>query len=93
MRRQKGEIMKQFDFVVQASVGIHARPAMMLVSVARTFQSDIQISYNGNVADAKNIIKLLMLHANQGAKVTFVIEGKDEEEAYNELQKFCAINL
>lgn len=85
--------MKQFDFVVQAAVGIHARPAMMLVSVARNFQSDIQISYHGNVADAKNIVKLLMLHVNQGAKVTFLIEGNDEEEARNELQKFCETNL
>lgn len=93
MRRQKGENMKQFDFVVQASVGIHARPAMMLVSVARNFESNIEIFYNGNIADAKNIVKLLMLHANQGAKVTFLIEGDDEEEACNELQKFCEINL
>lgn len=85
--------MKQFDFVVQTPVGIHARPAMMLVSLARTFSSNIEISYNGNVADAKNIVKLLMLHANQGAEVTFIVEGEDEEEASRELQKFCEMNL
>lgn len=85
--------MKQFDFVVQTPVGIHARPAMMLVSLARKFSSNIEVSYNGNVADAKNIIKLLMLHANQGAEVTFTIEGEDEEEANNELKKFCEKNL
>lgn len=85
--------MKQFDFVVQTPVGIHARPAMMLVNLARNFLSNIQISYNGNTADAKNIIKLLMLHANQGAKVTFLIEGEDEEEACVELQEFCTKNL
>lgn len=45
MKRQKEEVMKQFDFVVQTSVGIHARPAMMLVSAARKFQSDIKVSY------------------------------------------------
>ncbi|RGH24863.1 hypothetical protein DWV72_04845 [Firmicutes bacterium AF12-30] len=33
--------MKQFDFIVQTSVGIHARPAMMLVNIACKFQSDI----------------------------------------------------
>ena len=32
MKRQKGAVMKQFDFVVQALVGIHARPAMQLVN-------------------------------------------------------------
>lgn len=85
--------MKQFDFVVQTSVGIHARPAMMLVSIARKFQSDIKVSYNGDTADAKNIVKLLMLHANQGAEVTFLIEGIDEGEASKQLQEFCKINL
>lgn len=93
MKRQKEKNMKQFDFVVQTPVGIHARPAMMLVSLARKFSSNIEVSYNGNVADAKNIIKLLMLHANQGAEVTFTIEGEDEEEANNELKKFCEKNL
>ncbi len=85
--------MKQFDFVVQTSVGIHARPAMMLVNIARKFQSDIKVSYNGNTGDAKNIISLLMLHANQGAEVEFLINGPDEEEAYQQIQKFCKTNL
>ena len=85
--------MKQFDFVVQASVGIHARPAMELVSVARKFQSDIKLSHNGNSADAKNIVSVLMLHANQGAEVIFSINGPDEEDAYKEMKQFCKTNL
>ena len=85
--------MKQFDFVVQTSVGIHARPAMMLVSAARKFQCDIKVSYNGYTVDAKDIIKLLMLHANQGAEVTFLIEGSDEEEAYEKIKEFCSLDL
>lgn len=85
--------MKQFDFVVQTDVGIHARPAMMLVSLARKFQSDIKVSYNGNTADAKNIVSILMLHANQGAEVKFLIDGSDEKEASEKLQRFCEMNL
>lgn len=93
MKRQKEEVMKQFDFVVQTSVGIHARPAMMLVNIARKFQSDIKVLYNENSGDAKNIVSLLMLHANQGAEVVFVINGVDEEEAYKEIKQFCKTNL
>lgn len=85
--------MKQFDFVVQTPVGIHARPAMQLVSIARKFQSDIRVSYNGNSGDAKNIVSLLMLHANQGAEVVFSINGSDEEDAYKEIKQFCKTNL
>lgn len=40
-----------------------------------------------------SIIKLLMLHANQGAEVTFLIEGSDEEEAYEKIKEFCSLNL
>ena len=85
--------MKQFDFVVQTSVGIHARPAMQLVNMTKKFQSDIKLSYNGNSANAKNIVSVLMLHANQGAEVVFLINGPDEEEAYKQLRKFCKTNL
>ena len=88
--------MKQFDFVVQTSVGrqIHARPAMQLVNMTRKFQSDIKLFYNGNSANAKNIVSVLMLHANQDAEVVFLINGPDEEEAYKQLQEFfCETNL
>ena len=34
-----------------------------------------------------------MLHANQGAEVVFLINGSDEEEAYQQIQKFCKANL
>ena len=85
--------MKQFEYTIKDEQGIHARPAMMLVSAARKFQSDIKVSYNGYTVDAKDIIKLLMLHANQGAEVTFLIEGSDEEEAYEKIKEFCSLNL
>ena len=42
---------------------------------------------------AKNIVSVLMLHANQGAEVVFLINGPDEEEAYKQLQEFCETNL
>ena len=93
MKRQKGAVMKQFDFVVQASVGIHARPAMQLVNLARKFQSDIKLSYNGNSANAKNIISVLMLRANQGAEVVFLINGPDEEEALAAMKEILSENL
>ena len=54
MKRQKEAVMKQFDFVVQTSVGIHARPAMQLVNMTRKFQSDIKLFYNGNSAGCRS---------------------------------------
>ena len=85
--------MREFSYVITDAQGIHARPAMQLVNLTRKFQSNIKLSYNGNSANAKNIVSVLMLHANQGAEVVFLINGPDEEEAYKQLQEFCETNL
>lgn len=85
--------MEQFDFVVANPVGIHARPAMLLAQEACRFQSRIQVEYGGRKANGKNMASLLTLRADQGAKVSFLIEGKDEEEAANCLSDFCIHNL
>lgn len=85
--------MKQFDFEVQSPVGIHARPAVLLVEKARTYQSKVIIEKGTQKANAKNMISLLTLRAQQHEVVTFVIEGADEEKAEEELKEFCSHNL
>ena len=85
--------MKQFDFEVQSPVGIHARPAVLLVEKARTYQSKITLEKGSQRANAKNMISLLTLRAQQHEVVTFVIEGADEEKAEQELKEFCSHNL
>lgn len=85
--------MKQFDYVVQSPVGIHARPAMLLAQKARTFTSIVRIEYNGKYANAKNMAELLLLGVFQAAKVTFIVEGEKEEEEVQQLKEFCEHNL
>ncbi len=85
--------MKQFDFIVQSPVGIHARPAMLLAQKAKCYQEQINVKKGEKVVNAKNIVSLLMLNAHQGDLVTFEIEGEDEESAALELEQFCKVNL
>lgn len=85
--------MKQFDFEVQSPVGIHARPAVLLVEKARTYESKITIEKGPQKANAKNMISLLTLRAHQNEMVTFIIDGADEEKAAEELKEFCIHNL
>ena len=77
--------MKQFDFKMQSPVGIHARPAVLLVEKARTYQSKIILEKGTQRANAKNMISLLTLRARQHEIVTFMIEGPDEDRAAEEL--------
>ena len=85
--------MKQFDFKMQSPVGIHARPAVLLVEKARTYQSKIILEKGTQRANAKNMISLSTLRARQHEIVTFMIEGPDEDRAAEELKEFCIHNL
>jgi len=63
------------------SLGIHARPASMIVQTAMTFKSSIQLVKDGTPADAKSIMSVMMLAAAQGAEVTVKADGDDGEAA------------
>lgn len=74
-----GEVSE--DLVIVNSLGLHARPAAALVQTVLKYQSDVQISSNGQRVNAKSIMGLLTLAAAQGATVTVTCKGEDAEEA------------
>ena len=51
-------------------LGLHARAAAKVVSIANEFESTIVITKDGKNADARSIMKLLMLSASQGSRIT-----------------------
>ena len=61
--------------------GLHARPAAHLVKVAGQFNSDIKILKDGLEVNGKSIMGVMMLAAEPGSELEFVIEGKDEQQA------------
>lgn len=85
--------MKEFQYVIQDPVGLHARPAGLLVKQAGGFQSKVMVECNGKSADARKLIMLMSLGIKQGMEVTCKIEGEDEETAAEALQKFFQENL
>ncbi|MCI8614220.1 HPr family phosphocarrier protein [Parablautia intestinalis] len=85
--------MKEFQFTINDPVGIHARPAGLLVKKAAEFQSNITINGNGKSADAKKLIKLMSLGIKQGMEITCQIEGEDEDIACEAMINFFKDNL
>lgn len=85
--------MKTFQYIVKDEVGIHARPAGLLVKETKKFSSNISISANGKTVDAKKLMAIMSLGAKKDAEVVVNIEGEDEEEAYTTLEKFFNENL
>ncbi len=85
--------MKEIKHVINDPLGMHARPAGMLVKAAAPFASKITVTAPTGTADAKRLMALMRLAAKQGMELTFTIEGDDEEKAAAELQAFLTANL
>ncbi len=88
--------MKQFTYTIQDSMGIHARPAGLLVKAAAAFKdTTIEISSNGKKADVKRIMAIMSMGVKQGVEVTVTCEGADEDAAQklwrNSSKKICKI--
>ena len=85
--------MKEFKHVIADPLGLHARPAGMLVKAVAKYASKITVTAPTGTADAKRLMALMRLAAKQGMELTITIEGADEEKAATELQAFLSANL
>lgn len=85
--------MKEFEYKITDEVGLHARPAGLLVKCAKQFKSDIKIDYNGKSASAKALMAVMAMGVMKDAVVKVTVEGEDEETAYTEVKKFMEENL
>ena len=85
--------MKQFEYTITEEVGIHARPASILAKEAGSYKSNITIVRDGKSVDVKRLIALMALGVKFGEKVTFIVEGADEDFAAAKLEMFCTRNL
>lgn len=72
---------------IMNSLGIHARPASMLVKLAASFESKVELEKDNVRVNAKSIMGVLMLASEQGDKVTIIADGEDEKKAVDSLVK------
>lgn len=66
-------------------LGLHARAAAKLVTLAGRFQADVRIRSNGREVNGKSIMGVLMLAAAKGTQVTLIAEGADADDALQAL--------
>ena len=67
--------------VVSNNLGLHLRPADLLVRCASKFDSEILIVKDGQPVDCKSILSLLTLGAAQGTELQVITRGDDSESA------------
>lgn len=72
---------------VRNKMGLHARPAALLVQTASRFKSKIKIFRGDQEVDGKSIMGLMTLAASAGSALRLVIDGPDEADAVSALEK------
>lgn len=85
--------MTEFKYVITDELGIHARPAGMLVKEAKKFASTIKLATAAKTVDAKGIMGVMSLGAKKGDEVTVTADGADEADAAAALEAFFKANL
>jgi multiphosphoryl transfer protein len=78
--------MKQIEIVIHNPTGLHARPAKVLVNLAKQFKAEISLQHEAKRANAKSMISVLKLGAVSGSCLTIQATGEDEAAAIAELE-------
>lgn len=80
--------MIETTLTIRNAAGLHTRPAAMLVKLTATFSSDIYLIRDGFTINAKSIIGVMTLAAEQGSQLLLRVDGRDEEKAIQEITHF-----
>ena len=76
--------------LVRVREGLHARPATEFVKLARSFSADLEIVREHKSANAKSVVKLMLLGVKELDEITLRAEGADAIEALEALCRFVA---
>lgn len=85
--------MKTFEYAIKDELGIHARPAGLLVKEAKKYESECTITKDGKTKKLTQLMMLMSLGVKQGETVTVTAEGADEDAAIAGLKEFFEANL
>lgn len=85
--------MQEFTYTIKDKIGIHARPAGMLVQMAKEAKSKITMECKDKSADLKKIFALMALSVKCGDTVKVMVSGEDEEQVCEKIKKYLTENL
>ena len=85
--------MRQFQDTITDPVGIHARPAGLLVKAAKALDSTVTVEKDGKSAAATKLMALMGLGIKGGDTVTVSVEGGDEQASLTAMEQFFRDNL
>ncbi len=79
------------ELIVQNKMGIHARPAAMMVRVSNKYSAaEVWVEKDDESVNGKSIMGLMMLAAGNGTKLRFRVSGTGAEELLREMEALFA---
>ncbi len=82
--------MIQKDIKIKLSGGLEARPIAVLVQVASQYDSTVYLQIDNKKVNAKSIMGMMSLGLNSGEEVTVMVDGADEKEALENIEKYLS---
>ncbi len=85
--------MKSFEYTITDPVGLHARPAGLLVKEVKKYASTITVTKGEKSVNALKLMALMGMGIKQGDTVTVSIDGADEDTAAAAIEAFFKANF
>ena len=85
--------MKSFEYTITDPVGIHARPAGILVKEIKKYASTVTVNKGEKSVNALKLMGLMGMGIKKGDTIRVDIEGADEDAAAAEIEAFFKANL
>ncbi len=69
------------SITVSNKLGLHARAAAKLVTLAAKFECSVQLKRNQRAVNGKSIMAVMLLAASKGTELEIITDGTDENAA------------
>jgi phosphocarrier protein len=71
-------------------MGLHARPVMQCVDMAKTFQAAVWFDKDGEKVDGKSAMEMMLLEAPKGTRLHITASGSDADQLADALVELIA---
>ena len=85
--------MKELKYIIKDELGLHARPAGLLIKTISDFKCDIRIGKGERLVNAKGIMGVMSLGFRKGDEIKMIFDGQDENLAFIAVENFLKNNL
>jgi phosphocarrier protein len=82
--------MQNKTVIIVNKLGLHARAAAKFVTLASSFESDIQLAKNSQQVNGKSIMGVMMLAASKDTELELTADGPDEATAISKISALIA---